>query len=603
MSAAAEAIYRYENAAGAVVLEAHRLPGKKFMQRDPRKAAGEWGLLPDTARPVYRLPRVHEHLAANRAEPLFVVEGEKDAHALEGLGFTATCNPMGAGKWTDEHSEQLAGARNVAILADDDEPGRAHAQSVAASLGRVGVAAKVIELWPKGGSSHHDVSDWLKFARDDVQREQARKLLLQIVAEVPAWRPEEAVEEFRGVETPSAPFEYELLSARDVCGLPDPPLDDQLLGPIVARRYRTIVAAGTGEGKTTFSLCLIEAIVNAGQFLGWQGAGGRALVIDLEQGLRTVKRRLRETGLAESDRVDYVRVPDGLALDRDHAQQDGLAEILRSGGYSVVLLDPLYKAHRGDSLDERAIVDLMRLLDRWREQYGFGLILPAHTRKKLEPSAKLTIDDIFGSSATVRGAEIVVGIQRLASGFSRLHWFKDRDGDDTIELGGHWNLLFDREIGYRRDPNDTAPPRDLAAEIQAWLIQSPHATTNAIVAGVGAGKGRVSKILKEDARFTFEPGPNNARLWVVRAPENHSDHPPTTEKVSGGPTGGLSIESHPQTTHHPGGPVNTDHSHPRVSDAPVFASMSVANKPDINETDIRGPAPSPTMEATGDCRS
>lgn len=259
MSAAAEAIYRYENAAGAVVLEAHRLPGKKFMQRDPRKAAGEWGLLPDTARPVYRLPRVREHLAANRAEPLFVVEGEKDVHALEGLGFTATCNPMGAGKWTDEHSEQLAGARNVAILADDDEPGRAHAQSVAASLGRVGVAAKVIELWPKGGSSHHDVSDWLKFARDDVQREQARKLLLQIVAEVPAWRDETAAS-----SAPSelaSPFQGRL--HRDVLALDFPSERELIRGLIPAGAVGTI--AGVPETFKSWQAARIAVAVAQGE--------------------------------------------------------------------------------------------------------------------------------------------------------------------------------------------------------------------------------------------------------------------------------------------------------------------------------------------------
>ena len=42
------------------------------------------------------------------------------------------------------------------------------------------------------------------------------------------------------------------------------------------------------------------------------GMGGlRALVVDVEEGQRTVKRRLRETGLDKSDRISYLRVPDG----------------------------------------------------------------------------------------------------------------------------------------------------------------------------------------------------------------------------------------------------------------------------------------------------
>ena len=39
-----------------------------------------------------------------------MVEGEKDADALTALGLTATCNPMGAGKWRDSYTATLAGA-------------------------------------------------------------------------------------------------------------------------------------------------------------------------------------------------------------------------------------------------------------------------------------------------------------------------------------------------------------------------------------------------------------------------------------------------------------------------------------------------------------
>src|ERR1700685_1904044 len=62
-----------------------------------------------------------------------IVEGEKDVLTLVGLGFVATCNPMGAGKWREEYSVQLAG-KHVLIFPDNDEPGQKHARDVAASL-------------------------------------------------------------------------------------------------------------------------------------------------------------------------------------------------------------------------------------------------------------------------------------------------------------------------------------------------------------------------------------------------------------------------------------------------------------------------------------
>src|ERR1035437_5194127 len=136
-------------------------------------------------------------------------------------------------------------------------------------------------------------------------------------------------------------------------------------------------AAPAGEAKTTITFQTPRAVTEQREFLGWSGAGGRVLVIDAEQGLRTIKRRLREAGLDKSDRIDYVRVPDGLSLNSDAAQVAEVERLLAAGEYAVVIADPLYKLHTGDSNDERGAVDLMRVFDGWRERFRFAFILPA----------------------------------------------------------------------------------------------------------------------------------------------------------------------------------------------------------------------------------
>ena len=230
--------------------------------------------------------------------------------------------------------------------------------------------------------------------------------------------------------------------------LPDPATNDELLGPLVVRGQRTdIIGAHTGEGKTTMTLQVVRAIVARDEFLGWRGPGDcRALIVDAEQGLRTIKRRLREARLDESDAVDYLRVPDGLRLDSDRTDADELDLPGRRGGYGVVAFDPLYKLHSGDSNAERAAVDLMRLFDSWRSRYHFALLLPVHLRKPIA-SEKFSIHDMFGSSAYTRGAEVVLGLRRASHGYAEMHFFKDRDGD--LPVGHERGLLFDRESGFR----------------------------------------------------------------------------------------------------------------------------------------------------------
>jgi len=229
-----------------------------------------------------------------------------------------------------------------------------------------------------------------------------------------------------------------------------------LLGPFVMRGLRTIIGARTGEGKSTFVMHMIKAIVYGEEFLGYEGIGEdddgnapRILVIDAEQSLPDIQRLAEECDLTENRDVHYIMAPDGLDLAEGTHDAAEIEQILEDLKPDIVVLDPLYKSHRGDSNDEREAVDFMRLLDRWRTEHGFALILPVHTRKgsKQAPDASPTMDDIFGSGAFARGAEIIFGLQQKSPGFSRLHVWKHRPGwlhRDIIDM------VFKREEGFRR---------------------------------------------------------------------------------------------------------------------------------------------------------
>ena len=84
----------------------------------------------EVQRVLYRLP------ALQKQKLVFIVEGEKDADKLAGLGLTATTNAGGAGKWRDSYAQQLtaAGVQRVIVIPDHDEPGIGHARVVAATL-------------------------------------------------------------------------------------------------------------------------------------------------------------------------------------------------------------------------------------------------------------------------------------------------------------------------------------------------------------------------------------------------------------------------------------------------------------------------------------
>jgi hypothetical protein len=204
------------------------------------------------------------------------------------------------------------------------------------------------------------------------------------------------------------------------------------------------------------------------------------LVVDAEQGKRTIVRRLREARLDEREDLDYVLAPGGLGLGSDPDDERALEQIL-NGGYDLVVLDPLYKLHVGDSNDERQAVDLMKHLDGARDRFGFALIIAAHLRKPFRGGSTMTIHELFGSSAYVRGAEVVIGLQRMAAGRARIGFLKDRDGD--LPIGARWKLRFDREQGFRRDPDDNQP--STREQVIAIRQRDPTLTQKQVAAMIG----------------------------------------------------------------------------------------------------------------------
>ena len=149
------ATYDYRDEGGELLFQACRMKPKDFRQRHPDGSGGWVWNLRGVRRVLYRLP---ELVNADPAAWLFVVEGEKDADRLAGLGLVATTCPMGAGKWRDEYGEALKG-RRVAVVPDNDEPGRKHARQVACSLYGKAAEVRVVEL--PGVRDKGDVSDWL----------------------------------------------------------------------------------------------------------------------------------------------------------------------------------------------------------------------------------------------------------------------------------------------------------------------------------------------------------------------------------------------------------------------------------------------------------
>lgn len=223
--------YNYTDEEGDLLFQVVRYEPKNFRQRRPDGNDGwVWHLecdakckckvkLPPARRVLYKLPELEKVPRAWKRSGLItileptspqqeaeekriieawipnlpyvlVVEGEKDVAAAEALGFTATCNPMGAKKWRDEYSQFLEGSR-VVIIADADRAGREHAQQVAASLQGWAASVKVINNLP--GPNVKDLSNFAALSWPNGPAE-CKQALLNVCSDAPEWKPASGAE-------------------------------------------------------------------------------------------------------------------------------------------------------------------------------------------------------------------------------------------------------------------------------------------------------------------------------------------------------------------------------------------------------------------------
>jgi hypothetical protein len=227
----AAATYIYQHADGSPYLRVVR-PG--FYQSHWNGSAWVNGA-PKGPKIPYRLPEI---LAAEHDDVL-IVEGEKDADNVAALGFTATTNPGGAGKFAAELAEYFKG-KNVYILPDNDAAGADHAQKVAAAVFSVARSVRVVDI--PGLPDKGDVSDWIAAGG-------TADKLAGLLRQAP-----ELEEQPRLVKS----------SAEFVRGFVPP---DYAVDGLVQRRFLYSLTAPTGHGKTAIAL-LFAASKALGRSIG-----------------------------------------------------------------------------------------------------------------------------------------------------------------------------------------------------------------------------------------------------------------------------------------------------------------------------------------------
>ena len=154
-----EATYNYVSCNGGYAFTKIRLEGKKLLYGILENERFTYGLPRDT--PRKSLKAIYGNVKAiNKAitecKPIFIVEGEKDVDTLTKQGYTAFTYG-GVNDWQKDFADIVKGA-DVVILADNDSPGKAVADTILRDIQPVAKSAKIIVPTPDIPKA--DISDY-----------------------------------------------------------------------------------------------------------------------------------------------------------------------------------------------------------------------------------------------------------------------------------------------------------------------------------------------------------------------------------------------------------------------------------------------------------
>jgi hypothetical protein len=403
------ATYPYVDEDGEILFEVCRFEPKTFKQRRPDGEGWSWSVRGIRQVP-YRLQDLQR--AIRIGEMVFIVEGEKDVEALNREGLCATCNAMGAGKWTDTLAEHFTGAR-VVILPDNDDAGRSHASQVAASL--IGVAKRVAVLELPELPHKGDVSDWLAAGGDGV-------VLMGLAHKAKPWTP----------EPPQSAFGAIPWAAIDAVSI----RQDWLIADLMFCGDVGMIYGASGSGKSFLAVHMGLCIARGVPFLGHDTRKGAVLYQAGEGGKGLVKRlRAYKQDHCVTEDLPFVLLPSRIDL----FKQDGDLEafIAECRAWKAAMQDPLALivvdtfSTASPGANENASEDMSRLINAGEainKATGAALMWVHHKnaagdRERGHTSLRANIDTAI---EVTKDEESNARTARLV---------KLKDGEDGLKLG------------------------------------------------------------------------------------------------------------------------------------------------------------------------
>ena len=432
-------------------------------------------------------------------------EGEKDVDTLGKFNLPAfTFGGVGDGL-PDGIADYLKG-RRIVILADNDDPGREHAEKKTANAHAAGAAEiKIVhfeELPSKG-----DVSDFIVGGGTAEQ-------LLQRIDTTPLWQalPQNEVPGPVGHGTGDSQYKLDMRCMADI----EPEKIDWLWPGRIATGKQTLIGGEPGLGKSQLTTAIAATVTTGGEWPCDEGRAplGSVLILSAEDDARdTIRPRLDAAGanVRGVHLISAVRQSDGDRRRTFNLQADlALLEdaIQRIGDVRLVIIDPVSSyLGKTDSHKNADVRGTLEPLGDMASRLRVAVISITHFSKGTGQSA---VNSFIGSIAFIAAARAAFIVTRDPDDPTRRLFVQAKNnlagdcgglafrveqrliGNDIVASAITWESeriarTADEILAANRDGNET-PERSEAEEfLRTILSNGPQPATEIEAEAKGAG--------------------------------------------------------------------------------------------------------------------
>jgi RecA-family ATPase len=278
-----------------------------------------------------------------------------------------------------------------------------------------------------------------------------------------------------------------------------PPLADEIIGGVLRKGHKMLLSGPSKAGKSYLLMELAMAVAEGREWLGWKCAEGRALYINLELDASSCKNRLHDLYAAKGWKYSRGRLDIWNLRGRSEPLGklcDKLIRRSRDKGYTIIIIDPIYKVITGDENDAASMAAFCNFFDRIAAGTG-AAVAYCHHHSKGEQGMKKAQDRASGSGVFARDPDALIDMIALPLDEGRRKAVTDRLACDALyveldRLKPNWRTIISQDDAL------------IPSKIAEWFSKEPgfnEAFDRAMAAAESATGWRIDGILREFPGF------------------------------------------------------------------------------------------------------